>query len=189
MTTLPPYPAYKDSGAPWLGEVPAQWEQRALWTLSKPSVERNPGNAKLLSVFLDRGVIPYDQGGGQVHAPSIDLSNYQMVYPGDFVLNNQQAWRGSVDVSSHQQIMSELDRQLKGLNHSSLVIEKQIDLMREYRTRLIADVVTGRIDVRAAAAANLPAEPDEANEPLDDGDEDAEELDEDATNDGEVDEG
>ena len=28
-----------------------------------------------------------------------------------------------------------------------------IDLLREYRTRLIADVVTGKLDVRAAAAA------------------------------------
>ena len=28
----------------------------------------------------------------------------------------------------------------------------QIDLMNEYRTRLIADVVTGQLDVREAAA-------------------------------------
>ena len=28
---------------------------------------------------------------------------------------------------------------------------RQIDLMHEYRTRLIADVVTGQIDVRDAA--------------------------------------
>ena len=26
---LKPYPAYKDSGVPWLGEVPAHWEIRA----------------------------------------------------------------------------------------------------------------------------------------------------------------
>ena len=36
----------------------------------------------------------------------------------------------------------------------------QIDLVQEYRTRLIADVVTGRLDVRAAAA-QLPEEPDD----------------------------
>ena len=34
----------------------------------------------------------------------------------------------------------------------------QIDLMNEYRTRLIADVVTGQLDVREAAA-QLPAAP------------------------------
>ena len=35
---------------------------------------------------------------------------------------------------------------------------RQIDLMTEYRTRLIADVVTGQLDVRKAAA-QLPAAP------------------------------
>ena len=34
----------------------------------------------------------------------------------------------------------------------------EIDLVSEYRTRLIADVVTGKLDVREAAAA-LPGEP------------------------------
>ena len=31
-------------------------------------------------------------------------------------------------------------------------LEREIDLLREYRTRLVADVVTGKLDVRAAAA-------------------------------------
>ena len=38
----------------------------------------------------------------------------------------------------------------------------ETDLIREYRTRLIADVVTGKLDVREAAAG-LPEEPDEAD--------------------------
>jgi len=41
----------------------------------------------------------------------------------------------------------------------------EIDLLREYRTRLIADVVTGKLDVREAAA-QLPDEVEEP-EPLD----------------------
>ncbi len=36
---------------------------------------------------------------------------------------------------------------------------QEIALLREYRTRLIADVVTGKLDVRGAAAG-LPAEAD-----------------------------
>ena len=36
-------------------------------------------------------------------------------------------------------------------------LEREIDLLREYRTRLVADVVTGKLDVRAAAAS-LPEE-------------------------------
>jgi type I restriction enzyme, S subunit len=41
--------------------------------------------------------------------------------------------------------------------------ERQIGLAKEYRTRLVADVVTGKLDVREAAA-NLPVEPEEAKE-------------------------
>lgn len=103
---LKPYEALRPSGDPWLGEIPRHWSQKRLWSISSPRVERNPGNLPLLSVFLDRGVIPYGEGGGQVHAPSLDLSNYQVVHPGDFVLNNQQAWRGSVGVSRHHGIIS-----------------------------------------------------------------------------------
>lgn len=36
---------------------------------------------------------------------------------------------------------------------------RELALLREYRTRLIADVVTGKLDVRAAAAC-LPDEED-----------------------------
>ncbi|MBK6733134.1 MAG: hypothetical protein IPG61_03445 [bacterium] len=36
-------------------------------------------------------------------------------------------------------------------------LQREIDLLREYRTRLIADVVTGKLDVREAAA-QLPDE-------------------------------
>ena len=39
---------------------------------------------------------------------------------------------------------------------------RQIELVEEYRTRLIADVVTGKLDVREAAA-RLPDEPDDAD--------------------------
>lgn len=42
-------------------------------------------------------------------------------------------------------------------------LEHEIELLREYRTRLISDVVTGKLDVREAAA-RLPAE---AAEPVD----------------------
>ena len=44
-------------------------------------------------------------------------------------------------------------------------LEREIELLREYRTRLVADVVTGKLDVRDAAA-RLPEEvaPDAAEE-------------------------
>ena len=59
------------------------------------------------------------------------------------------------------------------LDHEIAVIDaaidrgrRQIELLHEYRTRLIADVVTGKLDVREAAA-RLPNEPDD-RDPIDD---------------------
>ena len=51
------------------------------------------------------------------------------------------------------------------LTRSTIRGTSPIDLLREYRTRLIADVVTGKVDVREAAA-RLPDEAEEP-EPLD----------------------
>ncbi len=38
------------------------------------------------------------------------------------------------------------------IDHAARGTEREISLLREYRTRLIADVVTGKLDVREAAA-------------------------------------
>ena len=47
---------------------------------------------------------------------------------------------------------------------------KSIDLLKEYRTRLIADVVTGKLDVRAATAGLPEIDPLRAeDDPDDDG--------------------
>ena len=60
--------------------------------------------------------------------------------------------------------------------HPTVVIARarnEIELLREFRTRLIADVVTGKLDVREAAAALPEVDPlvddDEAEYPLDAG--------------------
>ena len=97
----------KDSGISSFGRIPANWEIKKLKTILTLRSEKNSGDRELLSVYLDRGVIAYsDSTGMQVHKPSQDLSNYQNVYVGDFVLNNQQAWRGSVGVSKYDGIIS-----------------------------------------------------------------------------------
>ena len=172
-------------------------------------------------MYLDRGVIRFSEvEEKRTNVTSEDLSKYQAVDPGDFVLNNQQAWRGSVGVSNHSGIVSpaylvlslsprlypgfanllfrervmvtqylvcsrgvgSIQRNLywphlkrvvfpspplpeqtaivEYLNKTTADIDtdiarayRLIELLREYRIRLIADVVTGKLDVREAAAA------------------------------------
>lgn len=54
-------------------------------------------------------------------------------------------------------INEQLNSELAGVNGAIFRLEREIDLLREYRTRLVADVVTGKLDVRVAAAI-LPGE-------------------------------
>ena len=57
-------------------------------------------------------------------------------------------------------IVEYLDKATADIDAKITHVRRQADLMREYRTRLIADVVTGKLDVREAAA-ELPDESDE----------------------------
>ena len=65
-------------------------------------------------------------------------------------------------------IVSFLDRATADLDAATTSAQRETSLLREYRTRLIADVVTGKFDVREAAA-RLPGEVEEL-EPLDEAD-------------------
>jgi type I restriction enzyme S subunit len=60
-------------------------------------------------------------------------------------------------VDEQKHIMAQLDIDLSGVTTAISRLEREIELLREYRTRLIADVVTGKLDVRTAAA-QLPDE-------------------------------
>ena len=97
----------KDSGISWIGEIPEHWFQYRFATLFKEKSICNYVNEELLSVYLDRGVIKFSEDNSRRTNPtSKDLSKYQLVDIGDFVLNNQQAWRGSVGVSKYRGIIS-----------------------------------------------------------------------------------
>lgn len=50
------------------------------------------------------------------------------------------------------EISTYLDAQLKGSDDAASAITEEITLLKEYRTRLISDVVTGKLDVREEAA-------------------------------------
>ena len=101
------YSSLKPSKNKFNGQIPSHWNDVPIRSVCKfKSIQNNVGE-QLLSVFLDRGVVRYsDTSGKQVHKPSEDMSKYQLVEPRDIVLNNQQAWRGSVGVSQYRGIVS-----------------------------------------------------------------------------------
>ena len=89
---------------------------------------------------------------------------------GQAVLKN--LWLAVPPVVEQQAIVEQVAIQVRPLNEAILRFEREIELLREYRTRLVADVVTGKLDVRDAAArlpedvtASIKAEPtDEADD-------------------------
>ena len=107
FVNLKPYAAMKNAGVEWLGEVPAHWEALPLCAVATPKSITGQQHRELLSVYLNRGVIRFSEmEEKRTNVTSEDLSKYQAVDPGDFVLNNQQAWRGSVGVSNLSGIVS-----------------------------------------------------------------------------------
>lgn len=100
------YEKYKPTGIQWLPEIPEHWKVQRFGSLFKRKVVANDPSKELLSVFLDRGVIKASESDKRTHQASDDLSKYQLVEPTDFVMNNQQAWRGSVGVSNFIGIIS-----------------------------------------------------------------------------------
>lgn len=69
-------------------------------------------------------------------------------------------------VKEQEAVVEFLDAGLKRVDRAISGFRRQVELLDEYRTHLIADVVTGKIDVRDAAA-HLPD--DKAVGPVDDG--------------------
>jgi type I restriction enzyme S subunit len=126
---LRPYPRIKDSGVTWLGEIPEHWDVMPICALARRRQQTNEPQRELLSVYLGRGVVPFSSVDEKRTNPtSEDLSKYQAVEPGDFVLNNQQAWRGSVGVSRYQGIVSP----------AYLVLALDGRLKQEYADRLLS---------------------------------------------------
>lgn len=79
-------------------------------------------------------------------------------------------------LDEQKEILTALTKNLTTLNTAIDRTEREIKLLQEYRTRLIADVVTGQLDVREAAQ-HLPAEAEILPAPAED----------DGTNDEEID--
>jgi type I restriction enzyme S subunit len=65
-------------------------------------------------------------------------------------------------------LASLIEDMTKNIDEALQSVHHQISLLREYRTRLIADVITGKLDVREAVT-HLPDEAEEP-EPIDDAD-------------------
>ena len=66
-------------------------------------------------------------------------------------------WVAVPPLNEQEAIVRFLGRMIGKLSKAASLAHRQTDLLREYRTRLISDVVTGKVDVRNSASAGVEA--------------------------------
>jgi type I restriction enzyme S subunit len=101
--SFPRYESYKDSGIEWLGEVPAHWKVERIKSILAERIEKNDPikTTDILSLTMDKGVIPYSERGGGGNKAKEDISAYKLAYPKDIVLNSMNVVAGSVGLSNY----------------------------------------------------------------------------------------
>jgi len=88
---LTPYPAMKDSGVPWLGQVPEHWDvTRSKWLFTSSKELAHPDDVQL-SATQAYGVIPQEEyerrSGARVVKISMHLDKRKHVEKDDFIIS------------------------------------------------------------------------------------------------------
>ena len=106
ITDLKPYPAYKDSGLPWLGNIPEHWEMhRGKILFHCIDIRSSTGEEELLTVSSSRGVIPRSSTSVTMFKAD-SYKGYKLCWPGDLVINSLWAWGRGLGVSQYHGIVS-----------------------------------------------------------------------------------
>ena len=245
VLTGQPYPAYKDSGVEWLGEVPQGWQRCRLRNIVSmvttgsrgwASYDSDTGPLFIRVANLSRGSLrlrfddlvrldlPITSEAGRTRIEAGDLllsvtayigsvgvapEGFEEAYVSQHVARCRplpgmhSRWLGYVllstvgqthgqmslyggtkdglsldDVKNYpillppqheqEQAVRWIEGGLSGLVKIGDGAKRKIELVREYRTRLVADVVTGKLDVREAAARLPEVDPhaDEFDAPI-----------------------
>jgi len=106
---LNPYAAYKDSGVPWLGEVPAHWRVLPNRATFSEVTDREHPQEQMLSVTIAKGVVRQKElleDSAKKDSSRLDKTAYKLVEPGDVAYNKMRAWQGAVGVSQYRGIVS-----------------------------------------------------------------------------------
>ena len=98
-------------------------------------------------------VLSHTSGTAQFNVSTRDIGNVAITLP---------------PVDEQQQIVQRLSSAAADIDTATASTNRQIALLQEYRTRLIADVVTGKLDVREAAAELPEVDSIEAEDTLGD---------------------
>lgn len=103
---LDPNVPMKDSGVEWIGKIPQSWYVIKNRNIFRNKTVKGHGDATVLSVYRDWGVVPKDSRDDNWNVTSLDTDSYKYIEPGDLVINKMKAWSGSLSISDYAGIVS-----------------------------------------------------------------------------------
>jgi type I restriction enzyme S subunit len=103
---LNPNVPMKDSGIPWLGEIPAHWETRKVAWLFRERDERGEPELPLLEVSINSGVVLREFSDERIESTAADFNTYKVARRGDVVFNKMRMWQGAVGVAPEDGLVS-----------------------------------------------------------------------------------
>ncbi len=99
IADLKPYPAYRESGLPWIGKVPEHWKsERAKWLFAKmarPVREED----EIVTCFRDGTVTLRKNRRLRGYTEATVENGYQGIRKGDLVIHGMDAFAGAIGVS------------------------------------------------------------------------------------------
>ncbi len=103
---LVPTVSLRDSGIPWLGEIPEHWRiERARWLFKERDDRSETGEEEMLTVSHITGVTPRSEKDVNMFEAET-TEGYKLCYQGDLVINTLWAWMGAMGVSPIDGIVS-----------------------------------------------------------------------------------
>lgn len=157
---LNPDAKMKDSGISWIGEIPELWEVKQLRSFLTLFTEKGHGDAQLLSVTREQGVIERDKEDKEENHNFVpdDLSGYKYIEKGDFAINKMKAWQGSYAVSEYNGIVSPayFTCKLKGVNKDFFSKAIRSKVYVPFFTQYSKGIRVGQWDLNPNALKSIP---------------------------------
>ena len=105
IDSLNPYPKMKDSGVPWLGQVPDHWTVKRMKTLLRERVEKGHPDEPLLAATQTKGVVRKENYEHRTVLALKDLHLLKLVCVGDFVISLR-SFQGGIEYARERGIIS-----------------------------------------------------------------------------------
>ena len=103
---IDPRAPLRDSGIPWLGEIPAHWEtERTRWLFRERDERSDTGEEELLTVSHLTGVTPRSEKDVNMFEAAT-TEGYKICSSGDLAINTLWAWMGAMGVAPEDGIVS-----------------------------------------------------------------------------------